>query len=176
MRQRQQQRTRSMENVSVMRKPRLGPPSKIPHQRSITRRSLLESVDHLRRSAKATGISGHSRIAAHIRAFGIDVSQDTRNHLRRKVDRRFRKFGDSIERISIRFRDVNGPRGGVDQACRMKVVLKNLPSVVFENQDVSLDGAFAGALTGAERKVRRSLQRRRSKPMKKSASRARRSI
>jgi hypothetical protein len=90
--------------------------------------------------------------------------------MRRKVDRRFGKFADSIERVSIRLRDVNGPRGGVDQACRIKVVLKNLPSVVFENQDVFLAGAFTGALTGAERKVRRSLQRRRTKPIKKSPS------
>lgn len=167
MRQRRQQ-ARRMRNVSTMNKAQWGPRSKIPRRRSVKRRSLSKSLDFPSRSAKATGISGDSRIAAHIRAFGIGVSQDTRTHLRRKVDRRLGKFADSIERVSIRLRDVNGPRGGVDQACRIKVVLKNLPSVVFENQDVSLAGAFSGALTGAGRKVRRSLQRRRSKPIKKS--------
>ena len=166
----QQQRVRNM------RKARKKPPSKIPRQRSIKRRSLSESIGVPHRSATSNGMLEHARIPAHIRAFGIDVSQDTRNHLLKKVSRRFGKFAESIERVSIRFRDVNGPRGGVDQSCRMKVVLKNLPSVVFENQDVSLDGAFSGALTGAERKVRRSLQRRRSKPMKKSPSPAHRSI
>lgn len=36
------------------------------------------------------------------------------------------------ERISVRVKDVNGPRGGL---CRIKVVLSDLPSVVFEAQD-----------------------------------------
>jgi hypothetical protein len=136
MRQRQQQ-TKSLRNVSTMRKARWGRPSNSPLRRSVKRRSLSKSLDFPRRSPKAIGISGDSRIATHIRAFGIDVGQDTRNHLRRKVDRRFGRFADSIERVSIRLREVNGPRGGVDQTRRIKVVRKNLPSVVFENQDVS---------------------------------------
>jgi hypothetical protein len=99
--------------------------------------------------------------------FGIDLDEDTRTHIRRRLNRKLGKFATSIERVSVRLRDVNGPRGGVDQACRIKVVLKNLPSVVFEKQDVSVDGAVGGALAGAERTVHRSLQRRRSKPVKK---------
>src|SRR5690349_5601676 len=122
MRQRYQQ-SRSMPSVSRMRKARWVPRSKIPRLPFARRRSLSKPLQF--RSAKATGVPTHSRIAAHIRAFGIDVSQDTRNHFRTKVDRRFGKFADSIERVSIRLRDINGPRGGVDQACRIKVVLKN---------------------------------------------------
>ena len=164
------------QKVRNMRKARKKQPAKIPRLQSMKRRSESESIGVPRRSATTSGMLEHARIAAHIRAFGIDVSEETRNHLRKKVSRRFGKFAESIERVSIRFRDVNGPRGGVDQVCHMKVVLKSLPSVVFESRDVSLDGAFSGALTGAERIVRRSLQRRRSKPMKKSPSPARRSI
>jgi hypothetical protein len=170
MTQRQQQRTKKVRTVTLVRRARQTAPEKSPRQRSAKRRSTSESIGLPRQSKKGTGISGRSRIDVHIRVFGIDVDQDTRNHLRRKVDRRFGKFATSIERVSIRFRDVNGPRGGVDQVCRLKVVLKKLPSIVFENQDTSLDGAFSGALSGAERKVRRNLQRRRSKPMKESRS------
>jgi hypothetical protein len=52
--------------------------------------------------------------------------------------------------VSVRVRDLNGPRGGVDQACRVKVVLTGMPSVVFENQDASPGAAIDGA-----RQVRR---------------------
>jgi hypothetical protein len=69
--------------------------------------------------------------------------------------------------MSVRLKDVNGPRGGVDHVCRIKVVLRSLPSVVYEKQDVSLDTAVGGALAGAERAVRRTLQRRRIKPIRK---------
>jgi hypothetical protein len=106
-------------------------------------------------------------VNAHIRAFGIYVNQNTRTSIRQKLDKKFKKFAGSIERMSVRLKDVNGPRGGVDHVCRIKVVLRNLPSVVYEKQDASLDTAVGGALAGAERAVRRTLQRRRSKPIRK---------
>jgi ribosome hibernation promoting factor len=106
-------------------------------------------------------------VHAHIRAFGIYLNQNTRTSIRRKLDRKFRKFARSIERMSVRLKDVNGPHGGVDHVCRIKVVLRSLPSVVYEKQDVSLDTAVGGALAGAERAVRRTLERVRGKPIRK---------
>jgi hypothetical protein len=98
---------------------------------------------------------------------GIYLNENTRTSIRRKLDRKFRKFAKSIERTSVRLEDVNGPRGGVDHVCRIKVALRNLPSVVYEKQDVSLDTAVGGALAGAERAVRGTLQRVRDKPIRK---------
>ena len=118
-----------------------------------------------RKSARAR----EPQVETHIRAFGVYLNQNTRTSIRQKLDRKFRKFARSIERISVRLKDVNGPRGGVDHVCRIKVVLRSLPSVVYEKQDVSLDTAVGGALAGAERAVRRTLQRRRNKPIRKRA-------
>jgi sigma 54 modulation/S30EA-like ribosomal protein len=105
-------------------------------------------------------------VQAHIRAFGIHLNQNTRTSIRRKLDRKFGKFARSIERLSVRLKDVNGPRGGVDHVCRIKVVLRNLPSVVYEKQDVTVDAAVGGALTGAERAVRKTLQRTHGAPIR----------
>jgi hypothetical protein len=77
-------------------------------------------------------------IHTHIRAFAIYVNQNTRTSIRRRLDRKLRKFARSIERVSVRLKDVNGPRGGVDHVCRIKVVLRNLSSIVYEKQDISL--------------------------------------
>jgi hypothetical protein len=106
-------------------------------------------------------------VHTHIRAFGIYLNPNTRTAIRRKLDSKFRKFARSIERMSVRLKDVNGPRGGVDHVCRIKVVLRNFPSVVYERQDVSVDGAVGGALAGAERAVRKTLQRMRGAPGRK---------
>jgi hypothetical protein len=76
------------------------------------------------------------------------------------------KFAASITRVSIHVEDVNGPRGGVDQVCRIKVALIGLPSVVFQAQEALLQSAIDGALVGVERAVRRSVQRRRMKPVR----------
>jgi hypothetical protein len=67
----------------------------------------------------------------------------------------------------VRVKDVNGPRGGVDQLCRIKVVLDGLPSVVVENRDASPGAAIDAALSGAEKAVRRTLLRRRTKPLRR---------
>jgi hypothetical protein len=62
---------------------------------------------------------------------------------------------------------MNGPRGGVDQACRVKVVLTGLPSVVVETRSAKLSDAVDAAVLGIERAVRRSLERRREKPLRR---------
>jgi predicted transcriptional regulator len=108
-------------------------------------------------------------IPAHIRLFGVNLSREKRASIRQQLGRKLGKFANSVERISVRVEDVNGPRGGIDQMCRIKVVVSGLPSVVFEAQDVSLDAAIGIALTGVEQRVRRALQRRRTKPVKAAA-------
>ena|SRR5687767_11195693 len=126
-------------------------------------------------NGRKPALTNETLVHAHIRTFGIHVNQNTRTSIRRKLDTKFGKFARSIERMSVRLEDVNGPRGGVDHLCRIKVVLRNLPSVVYENQGASLDTAIGGALAGAERAVRRTLQRTRSKPVKKQPRSASRS-
>ena len=121
---------------------------------------------------RASGRADASMIASHIRALGVDVGADERAYIRRKLGMKFGKFASSVERVSVRIEDTNGPRGGVDQVCRIKVVLSGLPSVIVERQDATLVAAINGALTGAERAVRRSLQRRRMKPIKRPRGRA----
>jgi putative sigma-54 modulation protein len=118
---------------------------------------------------RQTRDKGTTQIATHIRALEHDFGAQERAYLRRKLARRLGKFADSIERVSLRTEDVNGPRGGIDRVCRVKVVLRGLPSVVIEKQDATLNAAVALALDGVERAVRRSLQRRRMKPLRRTA-------
>ena len=101
-----------------------------------------------------------SDIPAHIRAVGAPIDAADRSYMRRKLGTRIGKFARAIERVSVRIRDVNGPRGGVDKVCAIKVVLTGLPSVVVEQQHASLQAAVDGALQRTERAVRRSMKRR----------------
>jgi hypothetical protein len=66
---------------------------------------------------------------AHVRLIGVELDDDERANIRRKLGMKLGKFATSIERISVRVTDMNGPRGGVDQVCNVKVVLSGLPSV-----------------------------------------------
>jgi hypothetical protein len=99
---------------------------------------------------------------------GATISPDDRDTIARKLGRRLGKFSSSIERVSVRLSDVNGPKGGVDHKCLIKVVLSGLPSVVVERRDASLERAANGAIRSTAQAVRRSVQRRRLKPMQRS--------
>src|SRR5689334_23233735 len=92
----------------------------------------------------------------HIRGLEGDFGPEERVFVRHKLTRRLNKFAESIERVSLRAEDVNGPRGGVDRVCRVKVVVRGLPSVVVEKQDASLNTAVDLSLAGVERAVRRA--------------------
>jgi len=103
---------------------------------------------------------------AYIRSVDSVLSSEDRQYLRLKLGQKLRKFAPAVERSSVRVEDVNGPRGGVDKRCRIKVVLRGMPSVVVEELDESLQAAMDGALTRMERAVRRATNRRRKKPLK----------
>lgn len=118
----------------------------------------------LTRSRSATGSSSirtASEADVSVRVSGVTLGDDEREYLRRRLRDRLGKYAGSIERVTVRVKDVNGPRGGVDKACRIKVVLGGFPSVVYEHQAPSLKFAVTGALNGVERAVKRLLERRR---------------
>ena len=133
-------------------------------------------ADRVPRPAKRiAGRTPARETPANIRVAGVRLDDDEREHIRRRLGEKLGKYASSIERVTVRVRDVNGPRGGVDIQCRIKVVLSGLPSVVAEHQAELLQPALTRALASVERAVRRTLQRRRSRPIKSAAaSRSRR--
>lgn len=105
-----------------------------------------------RRSASAT--------PAYIHAFGSLLDAADRDYLRRKLGRRLGKFVPAVQRVSVRLEDANGPNGGVDKHCRIKVTLRELPTVVVEARAASTQAAMDRALAKLGSAVKRPLQRR----------------
>lgn len=109
---------------------------------------------------------GNAPLPVHIRATQ-NLNTIERDYVRNRLGEKLRKHARAIERVSVRMEDMNGPRGGVDQACRIKVVLAGLPSVVFETRNATLSDAIDAAILGVERAVRRATERRREKPRRR---------
>lgn len=101
-----------------------------------------------------------ARIPSYIRSVDDVLKPADRQYLKLKLDQKLGKFAPSVHRLSVRVEDINGPRGGIDKRCRIKVVLNGLPSVVVEEHHESLKGAMDGALNRTERAVRRATERR----------------
>ena len=115
---------------------------------------------------RESGRTDPLRTPAHVRLIGVDLDDDEQAYVRRKLGMKLGKFATSIERVSVRVTDINGPRGGVDQLCNVTVVLSGLPSVVVQRRHVTLHAAIDDALRATERAVRRSVGRRRMKPLR----------
>ena len=118
-----------------------------------------------RPAKRAAGRTGVLETPAYIRADAGLLDDAGRDYLRRKLARKLGKFAPSIERVSVRLEDVNGPRGGVDKRCQIKVVLSGLPSVVVDERQETLPAVMERALDRIERAVRLRLERRRRKPI-----------
>lgn len=115
-----------------------------------------------REDKRRLGRTSSAEIPAYIRAMGVELEDSDRDYLRRKLGRKLGKFAHFIERASVRIEDVNGPRGGVDKRCRIKIVLSGMPSVFVEEQHVELQAAMDRALARTERAVRRTVEARRA--------------
>ena len=81
------------------------------------------------------------------------------DEVRAKLGSKLGKFAIHIERVSVRFNDVNGPKGGVDTVCRVKVSMHPLPTLVVEERDVDARRAFAAVSHSVVTAVRRALER-----------------
>jgi ribosome-associated translation inhibitor RaiA len=89
----------------------------------------------------------------------VAIPDDLERKIRTTLARRVGHAGPAIERGTVRFEDLNGPRGGLDTECRIKLVLSNRPSVNARERASDPAGAF----DLASHKVRSALERVRGK-------------
>lgn len=69
----------------------------------------------------------------HVRA-RTELDDRTRRWITNRTERRLGKFAPRIQRLTFRFEDVNGPRGGRDIVCQGKAVLRGLPSAIVRKR------------------------------------------
>jgi ribosome-associated translation inhibitor RaiA len=89
----------------------------------------------------------------------LPITPAVETRMRRKLARRIGHAAPLVERGTVRFEDINGPRGGVDTECRIKLVLSGRPSVNAQDRARELETAFDRAAA----KVQHALARVRGK-------------
>ena len=72
------------------------------------------------------------------------------------------RFGAEVHSVTASFVDMNGPKGGVDIRCRVRVRGPRLGTIMLESQQRDCYVAMADLLERTQRAVRRELERRRS--------------
>lgn len=96
-----------------------------------------------------------------IQARNLSLTDALRTHVRRRLGFALARNADHIQRVVVRLLDINGPRGGADNCCHVRVVLRHLPEVVIQDTDADFTVAIYRALGRAGRTVARDVARQR---------------
>ena len=72
------------------------------------------------------------------------------------------RFDSRILKVELMVADENGPRGGVDKVCRVRVSLKRASDVVIRDRDANLVSCLSRVADRVGRAVARSIERSQS--------------
>jgi len=89
---------------------------------------------------------------------GIEPTADLVDYVRRRVHFALGRFAGKIRSVTIRLVDVNGPRGGIDKCCNIRVNVGLRQEVVVRERQPNIHAAVAFAVERADRAVQRQLQ------------------
>jgi len=92
-----------------------------------------------------------------IQARGFPLSDALKNHVHSRLGFTSLFASRRVRRVHVRLSDLNGPRGGIDKRCLVKVRLEGLPFVVVEDVQSDMYSAIDRAIGRAARTVKRRL-------------------
>ena len=89
----------------------------------------------------------------------IVLTEEISNFVSRRLKFSFGSREEYILRIQVRISDINGPRGGVDKRCQIRVVLPKIADVVVTHTEDDVYIAVDRAAERASYAVNRTLAR-----------------
>lgn len=98
-----------------------------------------------------------------VRAHGVELDPSLRSHIDRRLRFALTRFGRRLRRVNVLLRDVNGPRGGVDILCQIRIGLHPRGDVVIRGEGSDPFAAVSRAAQRASRGVTRRFERLRDR-------------
>lgn len=96
-----------------------------------------------------------------IRTRHLSLSPETQEELRRRILLAFARVRLWVRDVDVTLADVNGPRGGADKQCRLRVRGRSVRSIVVEQVGMDVVATVAHAAERAEQTLVRKMARRR---------------
>jgi putative sigma-54 modulation protein len=102
----------------------------------------------------------------HINGRKVKPSNRLREHIQRRLTFALQRFAQHIRKLHVQVRDLNGPRGGVDKSCQLKIFFISGANRVLEERASSaylaIDSLVDKAATAIARRLQRKHDRRRA--------------
>lgn len=90
-----------------------------------------------------------------------DLSSDARQRVEERVRFVMRRMRAQVMQVHVRLRDINGPRGGIDQSCQITLATDQHGTLVVHAIERQAMGALEQALKRASSALVRAWQRQR---------------
>jgi len=115
----------------------------------------------LRTRKRDIGRTPISSTPLQIRTSGAALTAAMDERTRRLLRRRLARFETLVERVDVRVKDVNGPRGGVDTVARIHVSVAGRPPVFVEERAADAERALSRAAASVTRAMTSTTGKRR---------------
>jgi putative sigma-54 modulation protein len=93
----------------------------------------------------------------HVRSLAVPLTDDLAALIERRVRYGLTRFAASVQDVHVTLDDVNGPRGGLDKVCRIRVHTGRRRRCIVDQRASSIEAAVSSAAARAARAVAREL-------------------
>lgn len=94
-----------------------------------------------------------------VTALNVDISKDNIAEIKAKTKEVFARIHDHVISIKVILNDINGPKGGFDQQCKVIVQSRGIANIVVSNNQTSMINAVNNSLTTAKLSLLRKIKR-----------------
>lgn len=86
------------------------------------------------------------------------IEPDIAERVRRRLEFALGRFSSRVRSLSVRLKDLNGPRGGQDKQCQLDVrLLHPRRVIIIEDVDAEIETAISRAADRAARAIARAI-------------------
>ena len=96
-----------------------------------------------------------------IQTLGFTLTAALREHTKSRLGFALAHGAETIDRVTVRLSDINGPRGGADKRCHIHVAVAHQADVVIEDIQADMYVAIDRATDRAGRALARQIERQR---------------
>jgi hypothetical protein len=97
-----------------------------------------------------------------IRTRHLLLTPETHDEIRQRIYLAFGRISPWIRTVDVTLADINGPRGGADKQCRLRIRGRGMTGIVIEHVGFDALATVSAAAERAEQAVHRKVARRRS--------------
>ena len=102
-----------------------------------------------------------------IKSHHVKLDEKTNDTMKRRLRFALGRFGDSINEVTVRLADLNGPKGGVDKECLIVVKLRKGGDVIVQGSGKDYTATLNYCADRIGRAVERELSKNRKAPIRR---------